>query len=67
MCKTKCKFFYIVVNAKKFPVYNLFYTIHKKSETIFSNISKKDNDFYTQQKLSGSSIREHPDSQPFRT
>lgn len=52
MCKTKCKFFYIVVNAKKFPVYNLFYTIHKKSETIFSNISKKDNDFYTQQKLS---------------
>jgi hypothetical protein len=43
MRKTKCKFFYIVVNAKKFPLHNLFYTIHKytKKVQLFLNISKR--------------------------
>lgn len=67
MRKTKCKFFYIVVNAKKFPLHNLFYTIHKytKKVQLFLNISKRRMTF-TQQKLSGSSTRQLPDSQSFR-
>jgi hypothetical protein len=70
MCKIKCKFFYIVVKAKKFPEHNLFYTIHKytkKVKLFFQTFQKRTMTFTHSKKLSGSSTRELPDSQSFRT